>query len=84
MYTAQELEAAMEEQTSEPESADSSSAQTELEAEPEPADEELNRVVGLFKLLRESGYTLRVVPGTPEENAPDFDFDTETIIRPAA
>ena len=84
MYTAQELEAAMEEQTSEPESADSSSAQTELEAEPEPADEELNRVVGLFKLLRECGYTLRVVPGTPEENAPDFDFDTETIIRPAA
>lgn len=47
-------------------------------------DFELKRVVSMFKLLRDQGYTLRVVPGTPEENAPAFDFDTETILRPAA
>lgn len=28
--------------------------------------------------------TLKLVPGTPEENAPVFDFATERIIRPAA
>lgn len=50
----------------------------------EPVDEELNRVVNLFKLARESGYTLRLVPGTPEENAPVFDFEQGRIIRPAA
>ncbi len=50
----------------------------------EPVDEELNRVINLFKLAREQGYTLRLVPGTPEENAPVFDFDQERIIRPAA
>lgn len=53
-------------------------------AEPEPVDEELNRVINLFKLAREQGYTLRLVPGTPEENAPVFDFEQERIIRPAA
>ena len=47
-------------------------------------DFELKRVVSLFKMCRDSGYTLRIVPGTPEENAPVFDFDTEQIIRPAA
>lgn len=49
-----------------------------------PVDEELNRIINLFKLARESGYTLRLIPGTPEENAPVFDFDQERIIRPAA
>lgn len=52
--------------------------------EPQPQDEELNRFIYLFKLMRESGYTLRVIPGTPEENAPVFDMETEKIIRPAA
>lgn len=47
-------------------------------------DEELNRFVTLFQLLRDSGYTLRVIPGTPEENAPQFDFDSGTIFRNAA
>lgn len=50
----------------------------------EPVDMELNRFVNMFKLARESGYTLKIVPGTPEENAPVFDFETETIQRPAA
>lgn len=50
----------------------------------EPVDEELNRFISLFKLSRDAGYTLRIVPGTPEENAPIFDFEQERIIRPAA
>lgn len=50
----------------------------------EPVDEELNRMINLFKLAREQGYTLRLIPGTPEENAPVFDFERERIIRPAA
>ena len=52
--------------------------------EAEPVDEELNRFVNMFKLARESGFTLRIVPGTPEENAPVFDFEKETIVPPAA
>jgi hypothetical protein len=47
-------------------------------------DFELKRIIGLYKLARESGYTLRLVPGTPEENAPVFDFDKVEIVRPAA
>lgn len=54
------------------------------ESSADDEDFELKRVVGMYKLLRDQGYTLRVVPGTPEENAPAFDFDTETILRPAA
>ena len=50
----------------------------------EPVDEELNRFIGMFKLARESGYTLKLIPGTPEKNAPVFDVKTEKIIRPAA
>ena len=50
----------------------------------EPVDEELNRIVGMFKLPRENGYKLRLIPGTPEENAPIFDMETEKIVRPAA
>ena len=41
-------------------------------------------IVGLFKLSREQGYTLKLIPGTPEENAPVFDFENERILRPAA
>ena len=51
---------------------------------PEPVDEELNRIVGIFKLAREQGYTLKLIPGTPEENAPVFDFEHERILRNAA
>ena len=51
---------------------------------PEEEDFELRRLVSMFKLLREQGYTLRILPGTPEENAPVFDPETETILRPAA
>lgn len=52
--------------------------------EPEAVDEELSRIVGIFKLAREQGYTLKLIPGTPEENAPVFDFENERILRPAA
>ena len=51
---------------------------------PAEVDEELNRFVNMFKLLRETGYTLRIIPGTPEENAPIFDFGQGQIIRKAA
>lgn len=54
------------------------------EAEPQPVDEELNRFVAMFKLLRDCGYTLKVIPGTPEENAPVFDAENGCILRPAA
>lgn len=47
-------------------------------------DFELKRIVAQFKLARESGYTLRLIPGTPEENAPVFDFGSEQEVRPAA
>ena len=50
----------------------------------EPVDEELNRLIGMFKLARESGYTLKIIPGTPEENAPVFGTGSGTDIRPAA
>ena len=38
-------------------------------------DVELKRIVSSFLLLRDQDYTLRVLPGTPEENAPVFDFE---------
>lgn len=47
-------------------------------------DVELMRFVSSFLLLREQGYTLRVLPGTPEENAPVFDFASGHIEQPAA
>ena len=50
----------------------------------EPVDEELNRFIGMFKLAPESGYTLKIIPGTPEENAPVFGTGSGTDIRPAA
>ena len=46
-------------------------------------DFELQRMVSTFKLLRDKGYTLRILPGTPEKNAPVFDFAAESI-QPAA
>ena len=58
--------------------------ENEADSAAEEEDEELNRIVGLFKLSREAGYTLRLIPGTPEENAPVFDFATETIVQKAA
>lgn len=33
-------------------------------------DFELKRLIASYKLLREHGFTLRIIPGTPEENAP--------------
>lgn len=51
---------------------------------PEPEDFELKRIIALFKLSREHGYTLKLIPGSPEDNAPVFDFDTGHITRPAA
>ena len=59
-------------------------AAAESEQKAEPMDEELNRFVNMFKLAREGGFTLKIVPGTPEENAPVFNFETETLQRPAA
>ena len=50
----------------------------------EPVDEELNRFIGMFKLARESGYTLKIIPGTPEENAPVLGTGSGTDIGPAA
>lgn len=40
----------------------------------EKKDPELACVIAMFNFLRESGYTLKILPGTPEENAPAFDF----------
>lgn len=54
------------------------------EQQMEPVDMELKRFIAMFKLMRDAGYTLKVVPNTPEENAPVFDFESERIIRPAA
>ena len=54
------------------------------EREEDAADFELKRIVSIFKLLREQGYTLRMLPGTPEENAPVFDYENDELIRPAA
>lgn len=41
----------------------------------EAKDPELARMIAMFNLLRKSGYTLKILPGTPEENAPAFDFN---------
>ena len=59
-------------------------AEAAAEPEMEVVDEELNRIIGLFKLSRDQGYTLKLIPGTPEENAPVFDFGTERIVQRAA
>ena len=49
-----------------------------------PRDEELERFTAIFKLLRRSGYTLKIIPGTPEENAPTFEAVFGQADRPAA
>ena len=72
------------EATQEPEAEQAAPCEEENAVEPEAVDEELNRIVGIFKLAREQGYTLKLIPGTPEENAPAFDFENERILRPAA
>lgn len=61
-------------------------AEHEKEAAASEPDEdfELKRVISTFKLLRDKGYTLRILPKTPEENAPVFDLEKKQIIRPAA
>lgn len=41
----------------------------------EAKDPELARIIAMFNLLRKSGYTLKILPGTPEENVPAFDFN---------
>lgn len=50
----------------------------------ETPDFELQRIIAQFKLAREGGYTLKLIPGTPEENAPIFDIESGSIFRPAA
>lgn len=72
------------EETQEPEAEQAAPCEEENAAEPEAVDEELNRIVGIFTLAREQGYTLKLIPGTPEENAPVFDFENERTLRPAA
>ena len=72
------------EETQEPEAEQAAPCEEENAVELEAVDEELNRIVGIFKLAREQGYTLKLIPGTPEENAPVFDFENERILRPAA
>jgi len=72
------------EATQEPEAEQAAPREEESAVEPEAVDEELNRIVAIFKLAREQGYTLKLIPGTPEENAPVFDFENERILRPAA
>lgn len=56
-----------------------------LTAKPkEPRDEELERFTAIFRLLRSSGYTLKIIPGTPEENAPTLNIEAEKIRKTAA
>ena len=52
----------------------------EIMAQEEEEDFELKRVIAQFKLLRKQGLTLKVIPGTPEENTPKFDEATSTIL----
>lgn len=53
-------------------------------AEYSDGDFELKRIQGMFKLLRSQGYTLQIIPGTPEENAPVLDLGTDTFMPEAA
>lgn len=60
-------------------------AEAEEPTPAEPAvDEELNRIIGLYQLSKASGYTLRLIPGTPAENAPVLDLNTHETLRPVA
>ena len=49
-------------------------AEEPAEDSQEKKDPELARMIAMFNFLRESGYTLKILPGTPEENTPAFDF----------
>ena len=39
-------------------------------------------MIGLFKLARESGYTLRLIPGTPEETRLHLIFRSSVSFLP--
>lgn len=52
--------------------------------EDDAEDFELKRLIAMFKLARAEGYTLQIIPGTPEENAPAFDAESEAIVFPPA
>ena len=47
-------------------------SQQEQTEEAPPYDMEKMRFLAIFDLLRDSGFTLKILPGTPEENAPVF------------
>ena len=52
----------------------------EIMAQENEDDFELKRIIAQFKLLREQGYTLKIIPGTPEDNAPKFDAAAAAIL----
>lgn len=52
----------------------------EIMAQENANDFELNRIIAQFKLLRDRGFTLKIIPGTPEENAPQFDASNAAIL----
>jgi len=47
-------------------------------------DRELKRMQGVYRLLRDQGYTLQIIPGTPEEAAPVLSFGAENTMPDAA
>ena len=57
--------------------------------ENEPTGEDLNWVIGMYKLARKrgctfNGCTFKLLPGTQEENTPAFKWENKKIIKPAA
>lgn len=68
-------------QVNEPEKAPAPPAKKPNDA---PEDEELARMVSLFQLVRDSGYTLKIIPNAPDEDAPEFGADSKRIDFPAA
>lgn len=82
--TAQTGEAGKEKPRSAGMAAGTGDAHPAFDAQAEQTDDfELQRIVAMFKLAREQGYTLKLVPGTPEDNAPIFGAGEDTIL-PAA
>ena len=59
-------------------------ASTAVKPEEEKQDFEMKRIQSIFKLLRDQGYTLQIIPGRPEDNAPILDFETECAAPDAA
>lgn len=45
----------------------------------EEYDFEKMRLNAMFDLFRSKGYTVRIIPGTPEENAPVFPFEDQKV-----